>query len=110
MGGPTWLTAIFAAASLAVAIYCAARLVAARRWHRPTEVDTDGAHVIMGVAMAGMLLSGLRTLPSANWEVVFVSGAVRYGFLMPLALRCAPTRMLAGRRRTARAVTVQRQN
>ena len=82
MGGPTWLTAIFAAASLAVAIYCAARLVAARRWHRPTEVDTDGAHVIMGVAMAGMLLSGLRTLPSAIWEVVFAAAAVWFGYRM----------------------------
>jgi len=89
MGGPTWLTAIFAAASLAVAIYCAARLVAARRWHRPTEVDTDGAHVIMGVAMAGMLLSGLRTLPSAIWEVVFAAGAAWFGYRMLQARRGA---------------------
>jgi len=43
MGGPAWLTAIFAAASLAVAVYCAGRLTAARRWRRPTEPDTDGA-------------------------------------------------------------------
>src|SRR6266699_108067 len=89
MGGPTWLTAIFAAASLAVAIYCAGRLVAARRWHRPTELDTDGAHVIMGVAMAGMLLSGLRTLPSAIWEVVFAVAAVWFGYRMLQARRGA---------------------
>ena len=89
MGGPTWLTAIFAAASLAVAIYCAGRLVAARRWHRPTELDTDGAHVIMGVAMAGMLLSGLRTLPSAIWEVVFAAGAAWFGYRMLQARRGA---------------------
>ena len=82
MGGPTWLTAIFAAASLAVAVYCAGRLIAARRWHRPTELDTDGAHVVMGVAMAGMLLSGLRTLPSAIWEVVFAAGAAWFGYRM----------------------------
>ena len=87
MGGPAWLTAIFAAASLAVAVYCAGRLTAARRWHRPTELDTDGAHVIMGVAMAGMLVSGLRTLPSAIWEVVFAAAAVWFGY-----------RMLQGRR------------
>jgi hypothetical protein len=89
MGGPAWLTAIFAAASLAVAIYCAGRLVAARRWHRPTELDTDGAHVIMGVAMAGMLLSGLRTLPSAIWEVVFAAGAAWFGYRMLQARRGA---------------------
>jgi hypothetical protein len=87
MGGPAWLTAIFAAASLAVAVFCAGRLVVARRGHRPTELDTDGAHVIMGVAMAGMLVSGLRTLPSAIWEVVFAAAAVWFG-----------CRMLQGRR------------
>src|SRR4029077_2592132 len=75
MGGPAWLTAIFAAAGLAVAVYCAGRLAAARRWRRPTELDTDGAHVVMGVAMAGMLVSGLRTLPSAIWDAVFAAGA-----------------------------------
>ena len=82
MGGPAWLTAIFAAASLAVAVYCVGRLVVARRGHRPTELDTDGAHVIMGVAMAGMLVSGLRTLPSAIWEVVFAAAAVWFGYRM----------------------------
>jgi hypothetical protein len=87
VGGPAWLTAIFAAASLAVAVYCAGRLIASRRWHRPTELDTDGAHVVMGVAMAGMLVSGLRTLPSAIWEVVFAAAAVWFG-----------CRMLQGRR------------
>jgi hypothetical protein len=87
MGGPAWLTAIFAAASLAVAVYCAGRLAVARGWHRPTELDTDGAHVAMGVAMAGMLVSGLRTLPSAIWEVVFAAAAVWFGY-----------RMLQGRR------------
>ena len=89
MGGPAWLTAIFAAASLAVAVYCAGRLVVARRGHRPTELDTDSAHVVMGVAMAGMLVSGLRTLPSAIWEVVFTAGAAWFGYRMLQARRGA---------------------
>jgi hypothetical protein len=89
MANPAWLTAIFAAASLAVAVYCAGRLVVARRGHRPTELDTDGAHVIMGVAMAGMLVSGLRTLPSAIWEVVFAAAAVWFGYRMLQARRGA---------------------
>ena len=89
MGGPAWLTDIFAAASLAVAVYCAGRLLAARRWRRPTELDTDGAHVVMGVAMAGMLVSGLRTLPSAIWEVVFAAGAAWFGYRMFQARRGA---------------------
>ena len=89
MGGPVWLTAIFATAALAVAVYCTGRLVVARRWHRPTELDTDGAHVIMGVAMAGMLVSGLRTLPSTIWEVVFAAAAVWFGYRMLQARRGA---------------------
>ena len=89
MGGPAWLTAIFAAASLAVAVYCAGRLTVARRWHRPTELDTDGAHVVMGVAMAGMLVSGLRTLPSAIWEVLFAAAAAWFGYRMFQARRGA---------------------
>jgi drug/metabolite transporter (DMT)-like permease len=89
MGGPAWLTDIFAAASLAVAVYCAGRLVASPRWRRPTELDTDGAHVVMGVAMAGMLVSGLRTLPSAIWELVFAAGATWFGYRMFQAHRGA---------------------
>jgi hypothetical protein len=89
MGGPAWLTAIFAAASLAVAVYCAGRLVVAGRGHRPTELDTDGAHVVMGVAMAGMLVSDLRTLPSAIWEVVFAAAGAWFGYRMLQARRGA---------------------
>ena len=80
MGGPVWLSAIFAAMMLVVAVYCTGRLVVARRWRRPTELDTDGAHVVMGVAMAGMLVSGLRApLPTGLWEGVFGAGAVWFG-------------------------------
>ena len=60
MGGPAWLTDIFAAVMITVAAYCTSRLVVARWWRRPTDVDSDGAHVVMGVAMAGMLVTGLR--------------------------------------------------
>ena len=80
MSGPGWLSGIFAALMLTVATYCAGRLVAARAWRRPTELDTDGAHVVMGVAMAGMLVSGLRALPSSLWEGVFAAGAAWFGY------------------------------
>jgi len=89
MGGPAWLTGIFAAAMLAVAVYCTGRLIAARRWRRPTELDTDGAHVVMGLAMAGTLVSGLRTLPATMWEAVFAAGAAWFGWRMLQARRGA---------------------
>ena len=89
MGGPAWLTGIFAAAGAVDGDREHGRLVAARRWRRLTELDTDGAHVVMGVAMAGMLVSGLRTLPSAIWEVVFAAGAAWFGYHMLRARRGA---------------------
>lgn len=87
MGGPAWLAGIFAAMMLTVAIYCAGRLVAARWWGRPTELDTDGAHVVMGVAMAGMLVTHLRSLPAGMWESVFVVGAGWFGWRLLQARR-----------------------
>jgi hypothetical protein len=80
MGGPGWLSGAFAIVMLAVAGYCAARLIAAHRWRRPTEVDADGVHVVMGVAMAGMLATGLKSLPVPAWESVFAAAAAWFGW------------------------------
>ena len=80
MAAPAWLTGVFAALMLTVAVYCAGRLVAARRWRRPTELDTDGGHVLMGVAMAGMLVARLRIMPAAAWEAVFAVGAAWFAW------------------------------
>ena len=92
MGAPIWLTASFAAVMLTVATYCAGRLAVARRWQRPTELDTDAGHVLMGLAMAGLLVSRLRLLPAAAWEAVFAAGAVWFAW-----------QLLRSRRRTAAA-------
>jgi hypothetical protein len=80
VNGPGWLSGAFAALMLTVAVYCAGRLAVARWQRRPTELDTDAAHIVMGVAMAGMLVSGLRTLPSTLWEGVFAAGAAWFGY------------------------------
>jgi hypothetical protein len=90
MGRPAWLTGLFAALMLTVAVYCAGRLVAARRWRRPTEMDTDGGHVLMGVAMAGMLVARLRIMPAAPWEAVFAAGAAWFGFQLLRSRRRVP--------------------
>jgi hypothetical protein len=80
MGAPAWLTGSFAALILTVATYCAGRLAVTRRWRRPTELDTDASHVLMGAAMAGMLVARLRILPAATWEVVFAAGAAWFAW------------------------------
>jgi hypothetical protein len=69
---PDWLLDIVAALMLAVAAVSAARLAAARPWQRGSLViDTDIAHLLMAIAMAGMLAPSLSTLPAAAWEVIF---------------------------------------
>jgi len=91
MGGPVWLTGIFAAMMVTVAAYCTGRLVTARGWRRPTEVDADAGHVLMGVAMAGMLVTGLRVMPAGIWEAVFAAGAAWFGWQMLRTRLGAPT-------------------
>jgi hypothetical protein len=57
---------------LAVAAVSTARLAAARSWRRGAVVlDTDVAHSLMAIAMAGMLVPALGTLPATAWEVIF---------------------------------------
>lgn len=90
MGSPGWLTGIFAALMLTVATYCAGRLAVARRWQRPTALDTDAGHVLMGVAMAGMLVARLRILPAATWETVFGVGAAWFAWQVLQSRRRAP--------------------
>jgi hypothetical protein len=90
MGGPAWLTDIFAAVMVTVAAYCASRLVVARWWRRPTDVDTDGVHVVMGVAMAGMLVAGLRFGSFGLWEAVFAAAAGWFGWRFVRVRRGAP--------------------
>lgn len=71
MSNPQWLDDFFAGLMMAVALYSAGRLVASRAWARPTHRDVDVAHVLMGVSMAGQLVSDLNPIPNGVWEVVF---------------------------------------
>ncbi len=73
MSIPGWILDIFAAVMLLVAAVSAGQLVVARAWTRDGAADADiaGSHLLMGVAMAGMLVAGLSTLPNAAWEAIF---------------------------------------
>jgi hypothetical protein len=69
---PAWILGTFTALMLAVTAVSAARLAAARPWRRGAVVlDTEIAHLLMAIAMAGMLDGGLRTLPDGAWAAVF---------------------------------------
>jgi hypothetical protein len=73
-----WLAGAFAGAMLATAGYCLTRLALSLRRRRPTDRPADGIHVLMGVAMAGMLVPRLRVVPTAGWEALFAAGAVLF--------------------------------
>jgi hypothetical protein len=69
---PAVILDVFAAIMLLVAAVSTARLVAARSWRRgDPEGDIDVAHVLMGIAMAGMLTASLTTLPDNVWAGIF---------------------------------------
>ncbi len=80
MISPGWLADILAAVVIAVALFSAARLAAARGRQRRCEVDADGVHVLMGIAMAGMFVPQLATLPDPVWAAVFAAGAGWFGW------------------------------
>jgi hypothetical protein len=76
VAGPSWLAGVLAAAMILTAGYAASRLAAGRLLRTPTEADTDGLHVLMGTAMAGMFLPPLRLLPSSAWAMVFGAAGI----------------------------------
>ncbi len=76
MKNPSWLTDSVAAIMLATAVYCAGRLVVARLRPSRVEHDSDIAHLLMGVAMAGMLLPHLDPLDDTVWEAVFAAATL----------------------------------
>ncbi len=75
MSAPSWLSGILAVVMLAVSAYCAGRLLAAGAWRRESELDADGMHLLMGVAMAGALASPVAIVPAGVWETLFAAAA-----------------------------------
>ena len=97
---PSWILDIFAAVMLVVAAVSAARLVAARPWQRGTRpaalTDIDISHLLMGIAMAGMLVWSLQTLPAGAWEVVFAVMTAWFAYRVVLDIQVSGVRALAG--------------
>ena len=50
----------------------------------------------MAIAMAGMLASGLQTLPNGAWEVVFAVMTVWFGYRVVRDAQVSGVRALAG--------------
>jgi hypothetical protein len=80
MTGPSWLAKTLAAVMIVTAAYCFSRLVTAWRSRRRTDYDVDGVHIVMGVAMAGMLVPRLNPLWDSGWEVIFGTALAWFGW------------------------------
>ncbi len=91
MTGPSWLPALVAALMLLIAASCAARLGLSRSRGRATETDADGLHVLMGVAMAGMLVPRLSPVPGTVWQAMFAAAAAWFGWQAIRARRRRPS-------------------
>jgi hypothetical protein len=63
-----------------IAACCAVRLAIPRLRGRNTEPDADTLHVLMGVAMAGMLEPRLTPLPVTAWRAVFAAAAAWFAW------------------------------
>jgi Domain of unknown function (DUF5134) len=94
---PAWILDILAALMLAVAAVSAARALAARPWRRESVlIDTDVAHLLMAIAMAGMLASSIATLPDTAWEVIFGLLTAWFAYRVARDARASGIRALAG--------------
>jgi Domain of unknown function (DUF5134) len=76
LSAPSWLGDFFAGVMLVVAGYSSGRLTAARAWSRPIHVDVDVAHILMGLAMAGMFVPAINPIPSDAWVAAFAALAL----------------------------------
>jgi hypothetical protein len=97
---PSPVLDIFAALMLLVAAVSAARLAAARPWRsgarRAALADIDLAHLLMALAMAGMLVASLQTLPNGAWEAVFAVMTAWFAYRVLRDAQVSGVRALAG--------------
>jgi hypothetical protein len=96
---PAWLLDSFAAVMLVVAAVSTARLITARLWlggRGAAFADIDVAHLLMAIAMAGMLTASLHTLPDRAWQVVFAVLTVWFAYRVLQDARVNGVRALAG--------------
>jgi hypothetical protein len=80
MTGPTWLAGALATAMLLIAAGSVVRLAIWRLRGRAAEPEVDALHVLMGLAMAGMLEPRISPVPGDAWRVVFGAAAAWFAY------------------------------
>ena len=71
MPQPIFLGYGLAAVMVSVSTYCLGRLLVAKRWDRRNDYGVNISHVLMGLAMAGMLVPRWDPLSDRIWIVAF---------------------------------------
>jgi Domain of unknown function (DUF5134) len=93
---PSWILDILAGVMLLVAAASASRLVVARPWAGSAgDADINIAHLLMGIAMAGMLVASLTTLPNGVWDAIFAVMTAWFGGQVYRESRVQGARVLA---------------
>jgi hypothetical protein len=80
MIGPGWLAATVAVLMLLISACCTARLAIWRLGGRAADPEADVLHVLMGVAMAGMLEPQITPVPATLARPVFAAGAAWFAW------------------------------
>jgi hypothetical protein len=63
-----------------IAVCCATRLAISRLRGRNAEAEADALHVLMGLAMAGMLEPRLTPVPVTAWRAVFAAATAWFAW------------------------------
>jgi uncharacterized protein DUF5134 len=95
MGEPAWLADLVAVIMLVTAAYCLGRVVISRARRRPTDLDVDLVHGVMGVGMAAMLVPSLSPVPNVTWAWVFGAAAAWFAWRIVGVYRSARTGRIA---------------
>lgn len=96
---PAWILDIAAALMLVIATVSATRLAAARPRRAGSAVTETGvAHLLMAIAMAGMLAPGLAVVPGSAWDVIFGLLTAWFGYRVLRDASASGVRALPGGR------------
>lgn len=87
MNAPAWLPPLPAALMLAVAGFLLWRLIVAAAFDYATDPVADLFHIAAAVAVAGMLVTWMRTLPPGAWALLFAGAAAWFAVCASRARR-----------------------
>ncbi|HEY3869720.1 MAG TPA: DUF5134 domain-containing protein [Actinocrinis sp.] len=97
MNAPPWLPDILAVVMLAVAAFSLWRAAVARSWGRAGDYDADALHALIALALAGMLVRWLETLPRGVWTALFAAAALWFAGRLAWSVRRGLGRAQRGR-------------